>query len=135
MATDSTKVDNLKKISLKIEAGNTPATMDLTTGPETFEFIFGIGANGITPFEYELANKAPGDQFQFHVRHQEFSHFFEHFTQPIRNIIGRCDCDLYLQGSVDAVSTPGNREIIKAMAGSTSGCEDGCCGDGCCDHS
>jgi len=134
MATENTKIDSLKKICLTVEAGNTPGKLNLTTGPEKFEFIFGLGSNGITPFEYELANKAPGEQFQFNVRHQEFSQFFEHFTQPIRNIIGRCDCDLFMQGLVDKVSTPSNREIIKAMAEGTSGCEDGCCGDGCCSH-
>jgi hypothetical protein len=133
MTVDTNKIDTLKKISLKIEAGNTPDTMDMTAGPETFEFIFGAGAGGITPFEYELAHKLPGDAFQCNVRHQDFHHFFEHLTQPIHQLIGRCDCDLYLKGHVEQVSTPSDREIIKAMAG-TSECGDGCCGDGCCSH-
>jgi hypothetical protein len=131
--SEKSKVDSLKKVALKIAAGNTPETMDLTAGQVPFEFIFGTGANGITPFEYELANKLPGEMFQFKVRRQDFRHFFEHLSQPIHQVIGRNDQDLYLQGYVERVSTPSNREIIKAMAGN-SGCDDGCCGDGCCGH-
>jgi hypothetical protein len=131
--TAKEKIESLKKVSLKLAVGNTPEELALATETVSFDFIFGTGVNGITPFEYELVNKAPGEQFQFVVQGSEFHRFFEHLTQSIHQIVGHCDSDVYLQGYVDQVSTPSNREIVKAMAG-LSGCDDGCCGDGCCGH-
>ena len=132
MATKE-KIESLKKVSLKIAAANTPEEMGLTTEPVPFEFIFGTGVNGITPFEYALVDKEPGEQFQFTVQGQDFHRFFEHLTPSMHQIVGHCDSDVYVQGHVEKVSTPSNREIVKAMAG-LSGCGDGCCGDECCGH-
>ena len=36
--SEKSKVDSLKKVALKIAAGNTPETMDLTAGQVPFEF-------------------------------------------------------------------------------------------------
>jgi len=130
MSNRNLTVENLKKVLLSIEAGTSPEIMDLTPTPIEMDFIFGIGCNGITPFEYELANKRPGDGCVVHVKRQSASVLFEHLTLPILKNIDAAN-DFYLNTSIRGVCTPENREIIKALAGK-SGCGDGCdCGCGC----
>ena len=48
------KIGALKKVTLSLEAGRSPEAMDLTSQPLPFEFIFGLGTAGLTPFEVEL---------------------------------------------------------------------------------
>ena len=61
------KVENLKKITLTLQAGTSPDTMDLTLQYSSFEFIFALGQEGMSPFEYELLNKAEGDEVLLHT--------------------------------------------------------------------
>ena len=52
-----TKVENLKKVTLRLEAGTTVNDMNLSLPSSGFEFIFGIGPGGMCPFEYQLFKK------------------------------------------------------------------------------
>jgi len=124
------KVSKLLKISLSIEAGTLPAVMDLTNSPRNLEFIFGIGSGGITPFEYELVEKQPGDAVTLHVQPGSAPVFFEHLTSPIMRGIESRD-PFYMKAKIVSITQPDNREIIKAMA-EKSDCGEGCdCGCGC----
>ena len=64
------KVENLKKITLSFQAGTSPGTMDLTPKYPEFEFIFTLGPEGMTPFEYELVDKAQGEEIPLHIHKQ-----------------------------------------------------------------
>jgi len=55
-------VENLKKITLSFQAGSSPEVMDLTPKYPQFEFIFALGQEGMSPFEYELVNKTEGEE-------------------------------------------------------------------------
>ena len=46
------KVENLTKVTLRLEAGTTADDMNLSLPVSEFEFIFGIGPDGMCPFEY-----------------------------------------------------------------------------------
>ena len=130
MGNQSLAVDMLRKISLSIEAGTSSGTMDLTKKPFEMDFIFGIGSNGLTPFEYELADKHQGHVFEVRVPRRSASIFFEHLAFSILKNIEFQD-DFFLKASILNISTPESREIIKAMA-TKSGCGDDCnCGCGC----
>jgi len=59
------KVENLKKITLSFQAGTSKDTMDLTPKYAEFDFIFAIGPDGMTPFEYELVDKAEGEEVKY----------------------------------------------------------------------
>ena len=123
-------VDNLRKISISIEAGTSPDVMDLTKSPGKLDFIFGIGNNGITPFEYELVNKHQGDNITVRIQRDSAPVFFEHLAFPILNQI-RCRDAFYLKARILSVTQPDHREIIKALAEKSS-CGDSCdCGCGC----
>jgi len=127
------RVENLKKITLSIQAGTSQDTMDLTAKYPQIEFIFGLGPEGMTPFEYELVDKAEGESALLHLKKENFYSFFEHLEPPLTDLFdGRND--IYLKVNIDAVTTAENREIIKAMADMAAhggaGCDCGCgCGD------
>lgn len=55
------KVEEMKKVSLLFEAGRSEKVMDLVPDHPAFAFIFGLAPEGMTPFEYELLDKAEGE--------------------------------------------------------------------------
>jgi hypothetical protein len=127
-------VDNLKKINLSVEAGSTPETMDLTPQPIACEFIFGIGPSGLSPLEYRLAGKRPGDSLLLPLARAEAQRFFEHIVVPIERLFENRDSAVYLRLTVVSVAVADSREIVKAMAETARLSEAGCgggCGCGC----
>jgi hypothetical protein len=125
------KVENLKKITLSFQAGTSPDTMDLTPKYTRFEFIFALGQEGMSPFEYELVNKTEGDEVLLHINKHNFSIFFEHLNPPIADLFDGRD-DIFLNAKVTAVTAADNREIVKALAEMTAHGGGGCdCGGGC----
>lgn len=128
-------VDHLKKIRLKFEAGNSPELMDLKVTPSDFEFIFGIAAEGMTPFEYKLLNKSEGDNISLTITKETYGPLFEHLHPPVWDLLNGLN-SLYLKVAIVSVLPAENREILKAMsemvAHGSSGCGcDGSCGCGC----
>ena len=109
------KVENLKKIALSIQAGMSQDTMDLTPKYPGIEFIFGLGPEGMTPFEYELADKTEGESVLLHLRKEDFYSFFEHLNPPLMDLFDGRD-NVYLKVEIVSVTFPENREIVKAMA-------------------
>ncbi len=121
------KVGNLKKVTVLFEAGTRPETMDLTHEPIPYEFIYGVGTHGLSPFEFELANKAGGDEMVLPMSKGEMSDFFCHHFIP-QLAIPEGGEGFYLRMRIVGVSAPDQREVIKAMA------EAAACGGGCCGH-
>ena len=126
-----TKVDNLKKIKLSLRAGTSHEAMDLTPEHPEFSFIFGLAPEGMTPFEYELVEKAEGDDVLIHLKKNNLNRLFEHLNPPIQDLFDGRE-DVYLKVKILAVSTADNREVVKAMAAMTAHGGGGCdCGCGC----
>ena len=124
-------VENLKKITLTLQAGTSPDTMDLTLQYSSFEFIFALGQEGMSPFEYELLNKAEGDEVLLHINKQTFYTFFEHLNPPIGDLFEGRD-DVFLNAKIAVVAAADNRDIVKALAEMTAHSGGGCdCGGGC----
>jgi hypothetical protein len=124
------KVDSLKKIELLLEAGTTPNEMDLTSQPVKRTFIFGIGSEGLTPFECELVNKSPGDEIIIDVERSQIPSRFGSMAQFIVDNIEISD-SFYLKVEIVNIESPENREIVKAIAenlkhGDACGCGCGC---------
>ncbi|GBC61638.1 hypothetical protein DENIS_2600 [Desulfonema ishimotonii] len=127
MSETPKKVENLKKITLMVEAGKTAEMMNLTPQPVSYAFIFGIGKEGLTPFEYELVDKAVGDTVAISVLHEETGTFFEHIALPLT---GDMPERLHVRATIDQVETPEGREVIQAMASLSGDCGCGCGGHG-----
>ena len=124
------KVENLKKVTLQLEAGTTADRMDLTVSTLEFDFIFGIGPGGMCPFEYQLVNKAAGEEIAIQVKKEELYPLFEHLHPPIMNLFEKQDA-LHLKIKILRIENPENAEIIKALAEAASHQHDCDCGCGC----
>jgi len=119
------KVENLKKITLSIQTGTSPDTLDLTPNDPEIDFIFGLGPEGMTPFEYKLADRAEGDSVLLHLKKEDFYSFFEHLNPPLMDLFdGRNE--VYLKVNIEAVTPAENREIVKAMAAMATHAGAGC---------
>jgi len=125
------KVGNLKKITLSIQAGTSQDTMNLTPKYPGLEFIFGLGSGGMTPFEYELVDKAEGQSVLIHLNKEGLHSFFEHLNPPLMDLFDVRN-KIYLKVKIDGVAPAENREIIMAMADMAAHGGAGCdCGCGC----
>ena len=117
----------LRKISLLLEAGTGPDKTDLTAEPIPYDFIFGAGSQGLSPFEFALANRKEEEGLSLHIEVEELSDLFQHLLIPPLAIPeGIIAFDLKVQ--IVKVSEADPKEVIKAMA------EAGSCGDHCCGH-
>ena len=122
------KVENLKKVTLHLEAVVNAGRMDLTPAASQFEFIFGIGPVGMCPFEYQLVNKTAGEEIGIQIKKQELSSLFEHLHPPIMNLFEKQDA-LHLNIKILRIEQPENTEVIKALSESAAhhhGCDCGC---------
>ena len=122
------KVKSLKKIMLKLEAGTSPENMDLELDNGQFEFIFGLGPEGMSPFEYELVEKTEGQEVLLQLQSEILPAFFEHLNLPIINLFKERD-EIFLNVKIQKISPADHREVVKAMADMTAhghGCDCGC---------
>jgi hypothetical protein len=124
------KVVNLTKVTLGLEAGKTAGHMDLTPAASEFEFIFGIATGGLCPFEYQLINKAVGEEIGIQVEKEALCRLFEHLHPPIMNLFEKHDT-LHLKVKILKIEQPENIEIIKALSETASHYHDCDCGCGC----
>jgi hypothetical protein len=120
------KVGSLKKISVLLEAGMRSEVMDLTREPIPYDFVYGVGTHGLSPFEFELSEKREGDEIIIPLRTDEMANFFCHHVIPQLGIpegVG----EFYLRALIAEISAADPRDIIRAMA-EASACRSGCCG-------
>lgn len=112
------KVENLNKVSLLLDSGG---------HVRPFEFIFGIGTDGLSPFEFKLAGKKEGDIVELELRREAVADMFQHLPIPPLQVPQEGE-RFHLRVRVEKVSPADQKEIIKAMAEIAS------CGDHCCGH-
>ena len=121
----------MMKVNLTFTAAAGADKPEIPFQHRQYEFIFGIGSGGLTPFEYELAEKTTGDEIAFQLREHQRSRFFEHLYPPVVGLFLDY-AELYLQVRINSVETAEGREIIKAMAEMTARSEGSCSCDGGC---
>ena len=130
MSTDQNGVDYLKKIGLAVAAGSTKRDIDRIGKPSNLSFIYGVGAEGITLFEKALFAKRPGDEIMIEVQPHQTDDLLGHLKPSIEGIAPESDTSYFLKVRIESVDTPGQREIIRAIAEGVA--SDGCdCGCGC----
>lgn len=125
MEENADRVGLLKKIGLDVEAGTGPERMDLSHGPVPFEFIFGLGRGGLTPFELELAERKVGEDVVIFIQTQDDPAFFQHLVLPPLTDTGEVEA-MYLKVRIRTVGRSEPREVVAALA------EIANCGDHCC---
>ncbi len=131
------QVDYLKKVDLRIEAGAEAGSWDLTPEPQALTLICGTASTGICPFEYELMGKTPGERVELTIAASRLTETMAHLLLPLRKVLGGAVMPplLALGITIEAVTDPNPREVIRAMAEATN--QEGCGGDcdcGCGGH-
>ena len=122
------KVENLKKVTIELQAGKTADNLDLEPAAANFEFIFGIGPGGMCPFEYKLANKAAGEEISIHLKKEETDRIFEHLHLPIMTLFEE-HASLHLKVKILEIEQPDATEVVKALA--AAALHDHACDCGC----
>lgn len=124
-------IESLMKVNLTFTAATSPEKKEIPLDHTRYEFVFGIGSGGLTPFEYELAGKTVGDHIDLHLRDSQMQTFFGHLYPPVVGLF-LDHPELFLTARINAVETAQGREIIKAMAEMTAHSEGSCsCGGSC----
>ncbi len=129
------KVDHLKKVHLRLEAGSAPGEWDLTPTPRTLTFICGTASAGMCPFEFQLIGKSAGERLALSIPASRLGETMAHLLRPLRKVLEGAPIPpvLSLAVTIEQVSDPAPREIISAMAEATNaeGCGSDCsCGCG-----
>ena len=90
----------------------------------------GIGTGGMTPFEYLLAGRGPGDEICFRVTRPDMEQFFEHlvlaFCAPFKD-----RDEVHFQVRITGIEPADGREIVRALAELTAHAGSGGCDCGC----
>jgi len=133
MDKDTHVVDNMKKITLTLETGRSQDSMDLGEQAFSFQFIYGVGTEGLCLFEKALFEKKIGEETVFRVDPHQASEVFGHLKQSLAFFLPLSK-PFYLKSTVKAIETADNRELIQAIAGGggSSDCGCGCDGDCSC---
>ena len=129
MTTSAQAIGPLTKVTLAITFSTDPADMP-SPAPIDVSFIYGVGADGITPFERALYGKSPRESVNLRVDVDHTPSLFGHLacdvvaTSPLSP-------PYKLNATVISVEKADDRELVKAMAKSSQ-CGAGCdCGCGC----
>jgi hypothetical protein len=121
------KVGGLKKVTFSFEAGTTRNNMDLTSGPNLYELVVGIGTDGFTPFEYALLGKKAGDVVQLEVHTRGMGEMFGHMDIPLPQSARDRD-SFFLNVKVHQIDDVDQTGLVRAMAGAVRDCGGDCCG-------
>lgn len=127
------QVKPMKKVQVSVSLldNNKLVAGDVTV---SFGFIFGIGQDGLTPFECLLEGGGKGDQIQTEVNSSSLAEYFGVLLRELNPLTEgkilpqKLCCNIEILEVEDVE----NRELVAALAGSTSGCgSGGSCGCGC----
>ena len=94
------------------------------------EFVYGIGTEGLNPFEHALHGLSAGARIKIRVETKAMQSYFEHLSCPFWTAVPH-DPPFNLVITVQSVSRATDRELVRAMANRDgTGCDCNC-GCGC----
>lgn len=124
----------LKKVTLSLKIGCEPGKFSLTDAPISFDFIYGVASDGLSPFESALSDKHAGDTLIVSVKQADAHQFFGHIFHTLSKSLGMkiMPETICLEIEVAAVTEPDDREVVQSLASALKhgGCG-GSCGCGC----
>ena len=128
MKSEKQTIGPLKRVTLFLSAGHTPAGNELLDA-EPLEFIFGLGKEGLTPLERRLEGKSSGETVTMELFQSKLSEFFGHIL-PCPAIFNTNLNSFYVNMKIQDINSASPREVIHAMA-QTASCGNDCdCGCG-----
>jgi len=128
MTDQSITIGPMAKIELNLEILTSAQSIAALRPPKCIRFIYGLGADGLSPFERMLYGKAPGDSIRLRIEKEQAHDLFEHLACALLDAAGSSP-PFDLKVNIASVIPATSREVVKAMA-QLSGCG-GDCGCGC----
>ena len=122
-------VGPMHKISLSLSATGSSPDQTRAVSAKPFEFIYGIGTEGMSAFELALHGKSAGEKLSTRVAYHTMHTYFEHLLCPLMEAV-QISPPFDLDIEIHSVSPVSDRELVRALA-QKSGCCDGDCGCGC----
>ncbi len=124
---NASTVKPLHAIRLEVLAGSRPGARDLTPDPVTVEFIFGLGVQGLSPFESLLEGMPAGGETRLELKREVVPTTFLNLTPYFIELADRQN-PLFLTVKVADIRPAQSREVIRAMARQAECGDDCCCG-------
>ncbi len=129
------QIDNLKKVSLAMRAGEEQNKYNLTPEPVNLDFIYGVASEGLCNLEAVLNGKEKGEIIHFDVVRNDAREKCGHLLHSLLSALGIQHVPevLLLEMEVADIREAESREVVQAMSKSLghSGCGGGCdCGCG-----
>jgi hypothetical protein len=118
----------LTKVTLELTVSSGKQPENPTESTVDFDFVCGIGTQGLTAFEVDLLGKRPGERLQVHIEAGAMADYFEHLRTPILEAL-ETEPPFDLNLAVRTVSRISPRELVYALA--RKGGDGGGCGCGC----
>jgi hypothetical protein len=120
-------VGPLRKVVLLLEAASTSDRPGFISGPIQVSLIYGLGMSGLAPLELAISGKSKGEEVLLHLEKAGIPDFFQHILIPPLGIPETVEA-FAMKITVAEVSTPEQREVVRAMADMAN------CGSHCCGH-
>lgn len=120
------KVAYMHKITCSLEFDDADPGRASPSFP-TIVFVYGLSASGLTPFEFDLAEKTTGDEIQISLHADQIPAYFGHIRIPAVQAAGQAVA-IVLKARILEISPANSREVVRTLADIAN------CGDSCCGH-
>lgn len=123
------KVKVLEKVNLLLSVRGVEEIEPENCQDWPLSFIYGLGAEGLTPFEQDLADKSVGERLLIRLSTARLQGYFHALKLPPLPIPAKQEI-FFLQVRITGIEPVSQRELIREMA-ATTGCshdDGGCCG-------
>lgn len=128
MPEKAAPLKEIKKIQATIQATGAKGDQNAFSESCHIEFIYGVGIEGLTPFEAKISDLSKGDEIQFSVKPEAVSETFGRLTCILPPLNNDTISDVHFHISITGMHPASDRDIVKAMAECAS-CGEGCCGN------
>lgn len=123
------KVQVLEKVNLLFSVLEDDRAEPVDGQEWSLSFVYGLGAEGLTPFEQDLADKSVGESLLIRLSTARLSWYFHDLKLPPLPIPTGKEI-FFLRVRIVGIEPVSQRELIRAMAATTECHHDGggCCG-------
>ncbi len=124
MNSENNVIGPMTKVALEIRTETTSGGE--SRAPVSFDFIFGIGVNGLSGLEMHLAGLKKGATAKIEVEPETVEELFGHLGCGLMRSL-ECQPPFFMQILVKDVTPAKPRDVVRAMAANTEcGCDCGC---------
>ncbi|MBW2023598.1 MAG: hypothetical protein JRI39_14255 [Deltaproteobacteria bacterium] len=109
------KVAYLKRVTLVVGGGSSRSEADISQMRKRISFIFGIGTDGLSPFEMELSGRAAGDVVYLDISGRNRREFFGHVLLWFMPEMEILESEV-MKVLIERIEQPSQRDVVKELA-------------------